>query len=169
MKKTLVSIAMLAFIFTGCNNNKKSEQAIDHDSPQDVEVVSQDDHDDDHHLSGDGLDNTWTSEIEMDNGAKWYANPETNEGVLKMQNLLRTHPTDSLEDYYKLADQLNDDKNYLVKNCTMKGASHDNLHVWLLPLMAKIEALSETTSMDEAAKLKHSIEENVNAYADYFE
>ena len=167
MKKALVSIALLAFIFTGCNNNKKAENAIDHNSDKEVEAVSKDDHDD-HHISGDGLDNIWTTEIETNDGAKWDANPETNEGVLKMQNLLKTQPTDTLEDYYALAEQLNSDKNYVVKNCTMKGASHDNLHVWLLPLMAKIEALSETKSLEDASKLKHSIEENVNLYSDYF-
>ena len=167
MKKVLLSIAMIAFIFTGCNNNKKTENTIDQSAHQEVEAAPAEDHDD-HHLSGDGLDNVWTAEIETNDGAKWDANPETNEGVQKMQNLLKTHPTKTLEDYYKLAEQLNTDKNYVVKNCTMKGASHDNLHVWLLPLMAKIEALSETTSLDEASKIKHNIEENVNLYSDYF-
>lgn len=167
MKKTLLSIAMMAFIFTGCNNNKKAENATEHSSHQEVEAISAEDHDD-HELSGDGLDNIWTTEIETNDGAKWEANLETNEGVQKMQNLLKTQPTKTLEDYYTLAEQLNTDKNYVVKNCTMKGASHDNLHVWLLPLMAKIEALSETTSLEDASKLKHSIEENVNLYSDYF-
>ena len=167
MKKVLLSIAMMAFIFTGCNNNKKAENTVDHSSHQEVEAASTEDHDD-HHLSGDGLDNVWTTEIEKNDGAKWDANPETNEGVKKMQNLLKSQPTKTLEDYYALAEQLNTGKNYVVKNCTMKGASHDNLHVWLLPLMAKIEALSETKSLDEASKLKHSIEENVNLYSDYF-
>lgn len=168
MKKTLLSIAMLAFIFTGCNNNKKAAHTTDHDSPHEVEIVSHDDHNDDHHLSDDGLDNNWITEIETNDGAKWDANTETNEGVAKMKNLLKTQPTNTLDDYYKLAEQLNTDKNYVVKNCTMKGASHDNLHVWLLPLMAKIEALSETQSLEDASKIKHNIEENVNLYSDYF-
>ena len=169
MKKALLSIAMMAFIFTGCNNNKKAENTIDPSSDQEVKAVSQDDHDDDHHLSDDGLSNNWTTEIEMNNGAKWEANPETNEGVQKMQNILKTQPTNTLEDYYKLAAQLNSDKNYLVQNCTMKGESHDNLHVWLLPLMAKIDALSETKSLEDASKIKHSIEENINEYTTYFQ
>lgn len=167
MKKTLLSIAMLTFIFTGCNNSKK-ENTTDHDSHQKVEAVSNDDHDD-HQLSDDGLSNSWTTEIETNDGAKWESNPETNEGVEKMQDLLKTQNTNSLEDYYKLAEQLNVDKNYVIKNCTMKGASHDNLHVWLLPLMAKIEALSETKSVEDASKIKQNIEENVNLYSDYFE
>ncbi len=168
MKKTLLSIAMLALIFTGCNNNKKEGQASEQITHQEIEAVSHDDHNDDHQLSDDGLSNNWITEIAMNDGSKWEANPETNEGVQKMQNLLKSHSTKTLEDYYKLADQLNSDKNYVVKNCTMKGASHDNLHVWLLPLMAKIDALSETQSLEEASKLKHSIEENVNKYSDYF-
>ena len=51
----------------------------------------------------------------------------------------------------------------------MKGDSHDNLHVWLLPLIAKIDALSEAKTIEDAAKLKQSIKENMNAYFDYFE
>ena len=166
MKKTLLTSVIIALIFTGCNN-KKAEKATDYKSDQNVEAVSNAPHDD-HQLSDDGLGNNWTTEIETNDGAKWEANAETNEGVLKMQNLLKTQSTTTLEDYHKLAEQLNSDKNYVVKNCTMKGASHDNLHVWLLPLMAKIEALSETQSLADASQIKRSIEENVNAYSDYF-
>src|SRR5690606_25996958 len=117
MKKTLLSMTLLAFIFMGCNNSKKTEQATDLNAPQAIEASHDEDHDDDHHSTDDGLSNNWVHEIETDNGAKWEANPETNEGVLKMQNFLKTHSTNTLEDYYKLAEQLNDDKNYVVKNC----------------------------------------------------
>jgi len=37
-----------------------------------------------------------------------------------------------------------------------------------LPLIAKIDALSEAKTIEDAAKLKQSIEENINGYADYF-
>ena len=51
----------------------------------------------------------------------------------------------------------------------MKGASHDNLHVWLYPLIQKIGALSDTNNLVEASKIKQSIEENINAYGTYFQ
>ena len=86
-----------------------------------------------------------------------------------MQNSIKTQRTNTLDTYHKLAKQLNDEKNYVIKNCTMKGASHDNLHVWLLPLIKKIERLSETKTLEEASKLKYSIDANVNAYTNYFE
>ena len=112
--------------------------------------------------------NSWVQEIKLDNGTKWQSNSETNEGVLKMQINIKDMSTNTLEEYYELAEKLNVDKNYVIKNCTMKGDSHDNLHVWLLPLIAKIDALSEANTIEEAAKLKQSIEENVNEYSDYF-
>ncbi|WP_158840333.1 hypothetical protein [Polaribacter sp. L3A8] len=113
--------------------------------------------------------NTWVKEIKLNNGDKWLANSETNEGILKMKKSLKKASTNTLEEYYQLAEKLNNDKNYVIKNCSMKGDSHDNLHIWLLPLMAKIDALSKTKTTEDAAKLKQSIEDSINAYADYFE
>jgi ABC-type Zn2+ transport system substrate-binding protein/surface adhesin len=112
--------------------------------------------------------NSWIKEIKLDNGNKWQANLETNEGVLKMKNSIETMETSTLIEYYLLAEQLNVDKNDVIKYCSMKGAPHDNLHVWLLPLIAKIDALSEAKTIEEASKLKQSIEENIDAYNDCF-
>lgn len=168
MKKMFLSLVTL-FVLTACNETKKSENENLNSETSTMDMEVHDEGHDNHSLEGDGLGNDWTSEMKTDNGTKWSANPETNEGVQKMQSLIKTATTESIADYHQLSEKLNAEKNYIVKNCTMKGASHDNLHVWLLPLMAKIEALSETTSLDEASKIKHSISENVNAYDDYFE
>ncbi len=112
--------------------------------------------------------NSWVKEIKLNKGLKWKANVETNEGVVKMQKSIKSQSTKTLIEYYKLAEILNKNKNYVIKKCSMKGDSHDNLHVWLLPLMAKINALSETKSIKDASKLKESIKENIDAYNDYF-
>ena len=144
MKHLFLAISLLALI--SCKNNKKEEV---------IEVNSL-------------YSNTWIKEIKLNDGNKWQANSETNEGILKMQNSIKTQPTNTLVEYFALVEQLNVDKNYVIKNCTMKGASHDNLHVWLLPLIAKIDALSEAKTIEDAAKLKQSIKENINGYADYF-
>lgn len=147
MKKSVFIILLIATVVTSCKNTEKKE-VID--------------------VSG-LYSNTWVKEIELNNDNKWQANSETNEGVLKMQNSIKTQPTNTLVEYFALVEQLNVDKNYVIKNCTMKGDSHDNLHVWLLPLIAKIDALSEAKTIEDAAKLKQSIKENMNAYFDYFE
>lgn len=161
--KHLIIAALL--ILVSCKDSRTKENDIKTDSLEESVEATHEDHDE----SSNVYTNAWLNKIEMNDGSKWKANAETNEGILKMQHSIKTQLTSTLDDYYKLADQLNDDKNYVIKNCTMKGASHDNLHVWLLPLIAKIEALSKVKTFGEASKLKQSIEENVNAYSNYFE
>ena len=145
MKPIILTIILLALV--SCKENKKKE------------VLE----------TNNVYSNSWVKEIELNNGDKWLANIETNEAVLKMQNSLKTLSTNTLTEYYELAEILNIDKNYVIKKCTMKGDSHDNLHIWLLPLIAKIDALSKVKTIDEAAKIKLSIEENINAYNTYFQ
>ncbi|OYX28157.1 MAG: hypothetical protein B7Z06_02310 [Flavobacteriales bacterium 32-35-8] len=162
MKHVIITFILLALI--GCKDSKTQDtkkESVEQSTEIHNEHIAQD-------ASG-VYANAWTSEIQLNDGNKWQANAETNEGVLKMKKSIKEQTTNSLQDYYQLAEQLNIDKNYVVKNCTMKGASHDNLHVWLLPLMEKIEVLSEAKSIEDAAKLKQSITENINAYSNYFE
>lgn len=132
----------MILIFTGCKSNKSQDE---------------------------GLNEQWMNDIQLNNGEKWNANIETTEGVLKMQDILKTHKTSTIEDYHELANQLNEVKNKVVKECTMKGASHDNLHIWLYPLIEKVSALSEVSTIENASVLKNSIVENVNAYSKYFQ
>lgn len=114
------------------------------------------------------LNNNWTSEIQLDNDFKWLANPENNEGVEKMRNEIALADLESVKDYKTLASKLNDHKNYIIKECTMEGPSHDNLHIFLHPLIDKIEALGKINTAQEGAQLTKSIEENLKAYSDYF-
>jgi flagellar biosynthesis component FlhA len=166
MKKTLLSIAMMAIIFSSCNNSKKEEHSTEQNMQEDVETVSYENHETDQEENV--LNNNWMNEIQLDNGNKWIANIETNEGIQKMKDILKTQPTTTIEEYHQLASELTVAKNYVIKECTMKGPSHDNLHIWLLPLLEKIDALSETNNLEEASKIKQSIAENVHAYDIYF-
>ena len=157
MKYLIFAMSLLALV--SCKDNKKQESKIEMNTVEQPAEVKEEHHNDE---ASNVYENAWTKEIVMNNGAKWQADAKTNEGVQKMQNTIKTQTTSTLDEYHKLAEKLNHDKNDIIKNCTMKGASHDNLHVWLLPLMAKIEALSETKTVEDAAKIKHSIEENIN-------
>ncbi|WP_142786120.1 hypothetical protein [Changchengzhania lutea] len=160
MKYVIFTFSLLALV--SCKDSKNQETKMEK-AEQSAETHN------DHQEASKVYANAWASEIQLNDGNKWQANAETNEGILKMQNSIETQTTSTLDAFHKLAEQLNDDKNYVIKNCTMKGASHDNLHVWLLPLMEKIEALSEAKTVEDASNLKRSIEENVNAYHTYFE
>ncbi len=163
MKQLILIISLLAFI--GCKDKKHSETETHNENHETHTEATHKQHQDKDATSHDNL---WMKDMQLNNGEKWVANNETNEGVERMQAILKAQQTVTMEDYHKLADQLGEAKNYVVKECTMKGASHDNLHVWLVPLIEKIEALSETKMLEDAAKIKHSIIENINSYNNYF-
>lgn len=163
MKYLIFTISLLAL--ASCKDSKNQESNTEKESVEQTIEAKEENHSDE---ASNVYDNSWTSEIVMNNGAKWEADAKTNECVKKIQNTIKTQATSTVDEYHKLAELLNDDKNNIVKNCTMTGASHDNLHVWLLPLMAKIDALSETKTVDDASKIKQSIEENIEAYYTYF-
>ena len=50
----------------------------------------------------------------------------------------------------------------------MQGVSHDNLHVFLHPLIQKINHLKKTKTTESGAKTVASIVENLDAYTNYF-
>ncbi|TDU40475.1 hypothetical protein BXY82_2524 [Gelidibacter sediminis] len=157
MKHLIFALGLLTIV--SCKDSKTSETTV-HTDAIDHAVAADDEHHNDETSNVYG--NTWTKDMAMDNGEKWQADVTTNEGVKQLQQTYYAQTTNSLEDYHKLAEQLNEDKNYVVKNCTMEGPSHDNLHVWLHPLIEKIAALSKAETIEDATKIKIGIEENIN-------
>lgn len=159
MNKIIIILIAASLLFTGCKDQSKESNST---KENEAELTEQ-------HTERKAFGNDWMQEIKMNNGVKWTANPETNEGVVRMQSVLTTSNPKELKDYHMVANVLNDEKNFVVKECTMKGPSHDNLHVWLHPLIEKIDALKEVKTLEEAQDIYKSIEENVNAYDYYFE
>ena len=162
MKYLIIVITLIALV--GCKDHEKQGDLQEIETKSVVVDVKQQDEE-----IFEVYTNTWVNNIQSGKDGRWIANKETNEGVRQMLNSLDMDKTTTLKDYKNLAKDLNTHKNYIIKNCTMQGDSHDNLHVWLLPLMAKIDALSEAESIEEASKLKKSIDENINMYSNYFE
>lgn len=159
MNKIIILIVTIALFFTSCK-----DQSNESGASKIIEATHETEHTDSSVMAND-----WMTEIQLNDGYKWMANPETNEGVAKMQSLLKTSAPKNLTDYHTIADTLNHEKNYVIKECTMKGPSHENLHVWLLPLMEKIGALKDAKTLDEAQRIYKSIAQNVNAYTTYFQ
>lgn len=162
MKKIIITTAILSAILIGCNENKVKTSS---DAPAQSEVVHT--NETAHHDSP--LDNSWTKEIELDNGKKWEANKETNIGVEKMLNIIKERDPRTLNEYHEMASQLNDQKNFVVKECTMTGPSHDNLHIFLHPLIEKIDALGKVENVEEGSEIVESVKENLEAYFNYFQ
>lgn len=172
MKKTILSLAILSAVLVSCNETKQK-----HENSDIVETEGVHHHDASSPLSNHeemaaethSTDNAWVNEIKLDNGNKWEANPETNEGVDTMLEMVKTSNPKTVDDYHALATKLNEEKNFVVKKCTMEGPSHDNLHVFLHPLIEKIDALGKVSTVDEGAEITTNIKENLAGYYNYFQ
>ena len=160
MKKQIIILLVFLSLIISCEKNKvqakKTKTTIE---KKDINETKE---------KIDPLTNNWLKNIELDMGNKWKANNETTTGVNNMLSLVLESNPKTIENYRELAKKLNEEKNTLVKKCTMKGPSHDNLHVFLHPLIEKIDALLKVNSLDEASKLKQIIKENLEAYQNYF-
>ena len=156
MKKTAILGLVLLISLLGCKETQKEETTI-------TEQAAVEQKEDSH-----GDQNNWMSQIQQDNGSKWKANIETTEGILAMSSRIAEDESISIKHYQKLASDLNDLKNNIIKECTMEGESHDNLHVFLVPLVDKIEALGEVNSVHEGAVITKDIKEHLEVYYNYF-
>ena len=166
MKKIIFITVILSALLLGCKENKhtnentKGTEKTNSVPKQNTKKVN---------IKTTAMNNAWVNEIKLDDVSKWQANLETTQGVAKMLDLIKSSNPKTLEDYHSLASKLNEEKNFIVKECTMKGASHDNLHIFLLPLVEKIEALSNTSALGQATILTYRIEENLKGYYNYFQ
>src|SRR5690606_32333694 len=103
-------------------------------------------------------------QVKLDNGEKWIANIETNEGIDNMLAMVKKEGSKETPYDGMLRGSLDKEFNVLLEKCTMTGESHDQLHNYLLPLKAKIDKLDPNSS-------KEAIEEIENyllTYYDYF-
>lgn len=116
-------------------------------------------------MEGHDLEIHLEDELILDNGKKWTANLETNEGIDQMLAIIKKEESKEPPAYMELKESLDQEFNIILEKCTMTGDSHDQLHHYLIPLKAKFEKL-------DAGSNKETIEEIKNhllVYYDYFE
>jgi len=163
MKNILFIIALTAITYS-CNETRKSEQMVNEKIETDQQIKNSTPP-----KTDNASEKSWMNEISLNNGTKWEANPETTEGANNMlQSINKVNPN-RIQEFQELGAKLNDEKNYIVKKCTMKGASHDNLHVFLYPLIKKIDNLMAVTSVAEGSKITADIETHLEAYQRFFQ
>ena len=143
MKKTIV-VAMSVMLFWSCNTT--SEKNAMQSEVQD-ETAHQ------HNENSDI--------IELNNGEKWKVNEEMKPFVSKGEELVNTYIQKNGTDYKLLAEEI---KSELIKSCTMKGKSHDELHKWLLPHLEIVKTLEAET---DSAKATHAVTNLQQSYQDY--
>ena len=105
--------------------------------------------------------------ISLNDGQKWSVNPEMKPYVSNGRELVNSFLEGNQSDYATLAEKLQEQNQLLIKSCTMKGESHDELHKWLHPHLEMTDALADAdaaSAREIALQLQHSYE----LYGEYF-
>ncbi|MBP9185516.1 MAG: hypothetical protein KBE91_00570 [Bacteroidia bacterium] len=108
-------------------------------------------------------------EINLNNGAKWAVNKEMMVYVRNSEGLVDTYINAPKKDYAALAKELNSTVGLLTKSCTMKGQSHEELHVWLHPYMQLIKDLGNAKNEEEASQIVNALQASFVMFNQYFE
>lgn len=146
IKRTFL-IAGLTMITFSCENTKQTE------TQQTITEAEETHHADE-------------TALKLDEGVKWQANLETTEGVLAMQAHLDEFKKTGQKDYRALKQQLDREFKYIFEKCTMKGASHEQLHNFLYPMKTMFAGLEEDTATARESLIL--LEQHLPVYFQYF-
>lgn len=106
--------------------------------------------------------------LKLDNGQKWIANEETHIGIKNMDSIIIAFKSEANKDYILLGEVLSKQTSFVIKNCTMKGEPHDQLHAVLVPMLDEISILRESESKDDSENALGKLESLINDYFNYF-
>lgn len=146
MKKIII-IGLSGLLLWSCNNDAKTEKA-------ETQTEAHSAHNDDQN----------SAVPELNNGEKWVVNDEMKPFVLNGSELVNAYIQEGRTDFKSLAAQLKDQNDQLIKSCTMKGKSHDELHKWLNPHLQMVKQLDEQS---DAAKTNEIVLQLQNSYQQY--
>ena len=108
--------------------------------------------------------------LHLNNGEKWSANPETTLGINEMIEITSPDIEDGRVSYYAaMGEKLSLKIKTIFELCTMEGEAHEQLHLYLVPLVKQCQDLENVENEDDAAILQKDILKYLNKYSDYIE
>ena len=152
--KSLLAIAFLSATVFACNNSEES--TVDEIVPAAMEEVF---------ANEEGI-------LQLNNGVKWVANPETTAGVNNMIDQIEAFNNlevpDEISSYNLLGTGIKHSMDEVFNKCTMKGAAHDELHDFLVPILGYNKILNGE-DLDAAKETVEKLEMHLKQYSDFFE
>lgn len=109
-----------------------------------------------------------STDLALNNNEKWLVNKEMKPFVMKGEELVNTYIESNKSDYKELANQLKMQNDQLIQSCTMKGASHDELHKWLHPHLEIVASLNNTVDVETAKPIIQNLANSYEMYHQYF-
>lgn len=148
--KFIVSTIVLSTILMSCGNtsNEKSKEQTESQEEQ--------------HQDEEG------ESIVLNNGEKWLVNDEMKPHILEAETVLNEYTKKGSNGFTTLATQLKEKNSGLIKSCTMKGESHDELHKWLYPHIQLIDSLAKAENVEDANAIINQLKSSFRTYHNYF-
>jgi len=115
------------------------------------------------------IEKTADVQLKLNDGEKWLANKETHEGISNMESIIKTFKNGQEKNYRRLGEDLSKQSSYVIKNCTMKGEPHEQLHVVLVPMLDEITIFKESDIDQEASIALKRLENLIVKYYNHFE
>ncbi len=107
--------------------------------------------------------------IRLNDGERWVVNEEMKPFVADAEAALESFSPSDSANHKMLATKLSELNMGLIKSCTMKGESHEELHKWLAPHMDAITSLEKTDDPEEAKLLVDKLKASFTTYHQYFQ
>lgn len=110
-----------------------------------------------------------TGTLVLNDGEKWAVNAEMKPHLEQGEKILHDYLAQKGADHKKLAADLKAQNDQLIKSCTMKGESHEELHKWLHPHIALVNKLAEETDPKQVESIVAQLEMSFETYQNYFQ
>lgn len=150
MKQTFL-IALSVFTLISCKNNSETQ------SPENTTKIE--------HTETEAQK---SDQLTLNNNEKWLVNDEMKPHILKGEELVTLYIKENGTDYKQLAANLKEENSKLIKSCTMKGESHDELHKWLHPHLEIVSDLENATEIPQAQEIVQKLSASYETYHQFF-
>ena len=107
--------------------------------------------------------------LHLNDGQKWIANVETEEGMQAMKQRVSSFTPSGVESYEALGNDLSAMANQIVQQCDMEGEPHAQLHLVLAPMLEEIGNLKSTQQEEDGMEALLRFEALLEAYFAHFE
>lgn len=158
MKIKITLASLMVVLFLACNNEKK----MDSTNAAQNETTHE-------HSNAEEAPNVG---LALNNGSKWMTDESTWVHSASLNALVddfQKKEDRDLESYQVFAAAMQEELGGLVKDCKMKGANHDALHLWLEPIMKDVNDLKKAATAAEADPIAETLSANVQKFNQYFE
>lgn len=158
MKKTTTYVIFISVALSIMSCNQAEHKTETHQEPQETKATETSEE----HAHTD-------TELTLNNGELWQANPETTEGVNKMIEIVDAFSdTENIEAYSTLSEELKTEFGLIFKRCTMKGEAHNQLHNFLIPINAQFKNL-DSKNLEQCQKAYQELKDHLAIYNNFFE